>query len=170
MSRALKALLAVLLLVLFPIVAGSYIGQVIMLVGLYILMGMGLNLEVGLAGLPRSRVRRVLRSRRLYDGAPDRRQPARACRLHVAPEPLLLGRDADRRSRVRGRRRAVRHSRARRSRRLSRRRHDGPRRNRARHRAVGFGRAAARRRPGHPANPETRSAASSSPIRSISST
>src|SRR5208282_3260824 len=31
--------------------AGSYIGQVMMLVGLYILMGMGLNLEVGLAGL-----------------------------------------------------------------------------------------------------------------------
>jgi branched-chain amino acid transport system permease protein len=37
--------------VLFPILAGSYIGQVMMLVGLYILMGMGLNLEVGLAGL-----------------------------------------------------------------------------------------------------------------------
>jgi branched-chain amino acid transport system permease protein len=39
------------LLVAFPLVAGSYIGQVLMLVGLYILMGMGLNLEVGLAGL-----------------------------------------------------------------------------------------------------------------------
>ena len=39
------------LLVLLPVVAGSYIGQVMMLVGLYILMGMGLNLEVGLAGL-----------------------------------------------------------------------------------------------------------------------
>ncbi|HLJ22233.1 MAG TPA: branched-chain amino acid ABC transporter permease, partial [Stellaceae bacterium] len=37
--------------VLIPIVAGNYIGQVLMLVGLYILMGMGLNLEVGLAGL-----------------------------------------------------------------------------------------------------------------------
>jgi branched-chain amino acid transport system permease protein len=37
--------------VLFPILAGSYIGQVLMLVGLYTLMGMGLNLEVGLAGL-----------------------------------------------------------------------------------------------------------------------
>jgi branched-chain amino acid transport system permease protein len=43
--------LFILLLVLFPVVAGSYIGQVMMLVGLYILMGMGLNLEVGLAGL-----------------------------------------------------------------------------------------------------------------------
>ena len=39
------------MLVLLPAVAGSYIGQVLMLVGLYILMGMGLNLEVGLAGL-----------------------------------------------------------------------------------------------------------------------
>ncbi len=34
-----------------PALAGAYIGQVLMLVGLYILMGMGLNLEVGLAGL-----------------------------------------------------------------------------------------------------------------------
>jgi len=38
-------------LVLLPALAGSYVGQVLMLVGLYILMGMGLNLEVGLAGL-----------------------------------------------------------------------------------------------------------------------
>ncbi|WP_428490899.1 branched-chain amino acid ABC transporter permease [Rhodopila sp.] len=38
-------------LVLLPLAAGAYIGQVMMLVGLYILMGMGLNLEVGLAGL-----------------------------------------------------------------------------------------------------------------------
>src|SRR5579885_2235833 len=42
-----KAAIAIVL----PILAGSYIGQVLMLVGLYILMGMGLNLEVGLAGL-----------------------------------------------------------------------------------------------------------------------
>jgi len=38
-------------LAILPALAGSYIGQVLMLVGLYILMGMGLNLEVGLAGL-----------------------------------------------------------------------------------------------------------------------
>jgi branched-chain amino acid transport system permease protein len=38
-------------LIVLPLVAGAYIGQVMMLVGLYILMGMGLNLEVGLAGL-----------------------------------------------------------------------------------------------------------------------
>ena len=46
-----KAAIAIVLLILLPILAGSYIGQVLMLVGLYILMGMGLNLEVGLAGL-----------------------------------------------------------------------------------------------------------------------
>jgi branched-chain amino acid transport system permease protein len=50
-AKAARVFLFVLLLVLLPIVAGSYIGQVMMLVGLYILMGMGLNLEVGLAGL-----------------------------------------------------------------------------------------------------------------------
>jgi branched-chain amino acid transport system permease protein len=38
-------------LIVLPLIAGAYIGQVMMLVGLYILMGMGLNLEVGLAGL-----------------------------------------------------------------------------------------------------------------------
>jgi len=38
-------------LAVLPALAGSYIGQVLMLVGLYMLMGMGLNLEVGLAGL-----------------------------------------------------------------------------------------------------------------------
>ncbi len=39
------------LVLLFPMLGGSYAGQVMMLVGLYTLMGMGLNLEVGLAGL-----------------------------------------------------------------------------------------------------------------------
>jgi branched-chain amino acid transport system permease protein len=50
-ARAARSALFILLVVLFPVVAGSYIGQVMMLVGLYTLMGMGLNLEVGLAGL-----------------------------------------------------------------------------------------------------------------------
>ncbi|SEE48308.1 branched-chain amino acid transport system permease protein [Rhizobiales bacterium GAS191] len=50
-AKGARIVLFILLLVLFPVVAGSYIGQVMMLVGLYILMGMGLNLEVGLAGL-----------------------------------------------------------------------------------------------------------------------
>jgi len=50
-QRMLRAGLALVALALLPAVAGSYIGQVLMLVGLYILMGMGLNLEVGLAGL-----------------------------------------------------------------------------------------------------------------------
>ncbi len=50
-ARALQALGLVALLVLMPVLAGSYIGQVMLLVGLYMLMGTGLNLEVGLAGL-----------------------------------------------------------------------------------------------------------------------
>jgi branched-chain amino acid transport system permease protein len=50
-ERLVWAGLALLVLILLPALAGSYIGQVLMLVGLYILMGMGLNLEVGLAGL-----------------------------------------------------------------------------------------------------------------------
>jgi len=50
-AKTSKIILGLLLLVLFPLAAGSYIGQVMMLVGLYTLMGMGLNLEVGLAGL-----------------------------------------------------------------------------------------------------------------------
>ena len=50
-ERMVWAGLALLALVLLPAFAGSYVGQVLMLVGLYILMGMGLNLEVGLAGL-----------------------------------------------------------------------------------------------------------------------
>jgi branched-chain amino acid transport system permease protein len=50
-ERMIWAGFALLGLVLLPAVAGSYVGQVLMLVGLYILMGMGLNLEVGLAGL-----------------------------------------------------------------------------------------------------------------------
>jgi branched-chain amino acid transport system permease protein len=48
---AVKIVLGIALVLLFPMLAGSYIGQVMMLVGLYTLMGMGLNLEVGLAGL-----------------------------------------------------------------------------------------------------------------------
>ncbi|MGH7070986.1 MAG: branched-chain amino acid ABC transporter permease [Acetobacteraceae bacterium] len=49
--RFISAGVALLILVLLPVLAGAYIGEVLMLVGLYILMGMGLNLEVGLAGL-----------------------------------------------------------------------------------------------------------------------
>ena len=40
-----------LLLALFPMFAGNFIGQVLLVVGLFTLMGMGLNLEVGMAGL-----------------------------------------------------------------------------------------------------------------------
>jgi branched-chain amino acid transport system permease protein len=50
-QRLVRAAVALLLVAVLPALAGSYIGQVLMLVGLYILMGMGLNLEIGLAGL-----------------------------------------------------------------------------------------------------------------------
>jgi branched-chain amino acid transport system permease protein len=50
-QRMIRAGVALLVLAIMPVLAGAYIGQVLMLVGLYILMGMGLNLEVGLAGL-----------------------------------------------------------------------------------------------------------------------
>jgi branched-chain amino acid transport system permease protein len=50
-TRMMWAGISLLVLIVLPALAGSYIGQVLMLVGLYILMGMGLNLEVGLAGL-----------------------------------------------------------------------------------------------------------------------
>ncbi len=43
--------IALILFLLFPMAAGSFFGQVMMYVGLFILMGMGLNLELGLAGL-----------------------------------------------------------------------------------------------------------------------
>jgi branched-chain amino acid transport system permease protein len=49
--RTINMAILLAVLIVFPLVAGSYVGQVMMLVGLYILMGMGLNLEVGLAGL-----------------------------------------------------------------------------------------------------------------------
>jgi branched-chain amino acid transport system permease protein len=45
------AALGLLFLILLPLATGQFIGQVLMIVGLYILMGMGLNLEIGLAGL-----------------------------------------------------------------------------------------------------------------------
>ena len=46
-----KILIGLVLVIGFPAFAGNFIGQVLMLVGLYVLMGMGLNLELGLAGL-----------------------------------------------------------------------------------------------------------------------
>ncbi len=45
------AALGLLFLILLPLATGQFIGQVLMIVGLFILMGMGLNLEIGLAGL-----------------------------------------------------------------------------------------------------------------------
>ncbi len=43
--------LGVALVLVLPVVGGLFIAQVLVLVGLYVLMGLGLNLEVGFAGL-----------------------------------------------------------------------------------------------------------------------
>ena len=43
--------LAIIVLIIFPIISGNFIGQVFLTIGLFILMGMGLNLEIGVAGL-----------------------------------------------------------------------------------------------------------------------
>jgi len=49
--RGVALAVAFLLFALFPLYAGNFVGQVFLLVGLFMLMGMGLNIEVGLAGL-----------------------------------------------------------------------------------------------------------------------
>jgi branched-chain amino acid transport system permease protein len=43
--------LGLMLLLLLPQIVGSYISQILVLVGLFALMGLGLNIEIGLAGL-----------------------------------------------------------------------------------------------------------------------
>lgn len=50
-ARFAPAILLVVGLILVPLAGGPYVAQVFLLVGLYVLMGMGLNLELGLAGL-----------------------------------------------------------------------------------------------------------------------
>ena len=45
------AFLLLVVLIIFPLLAGNFIGQVFLTIGLFILMGMGLNLEIGIAGL-----------------------------------------------------------------------------------------------------------------------
>jgi branched-chain amino acid transport system permease protein len=42
---------AIIVAMLLPLYAGNFVGQVLLMIGLFILMGMGLNLEVGIAGL-----------------------------------------------------------------------------------------------------------------------
>ncbi|MDQ7800877.1 MAG: branched-chain amino acid ABC transporter permease [Armatimonadota bacterium] len=50
-QRVLWSFVGVLLLAALPIAGGPFVAQVLVIVGLYTLMGLGLNLEVGLAGL-----------------------------------------------------------------------------------------------------------------------
>lgn len=49
--RLLDVLVLLLAVLLTPLITNAFIAQVAMLVGLYVLMGMGLNVELGLAGL-----------------------------------------------------------------------------------------------------------------------
>lgn len=49
--RVVGVVLAVVAVLLLPLVAGPFLSQVLVIVGLYTLMGLGLNLEVGFAGL-----------------------------------------------------------------------------------------------------------------------
>jgi branched-chain amino acid transport system permease protein len=44
-------ILSLVVLGLFPLYGGNFVGQVFLMVGFFVLMGMGLNLEVGIAGL-----------------------------------------------------------------------------------------------------------------------
>ncbi len=50
-ARVVWIILGLLVLGLLPVAGGPFIAQVLVIVGLYMLMGLGLNLEVGLAGL-----------------------------------------------------------------------------------------------------------------------
>lgn len=50
-ARVLWSLVGIALLAALPVAGGLFVAQVLVIVGLYTLMGLGLNLEVGLAGL-----------------------------------------------------------------------------------------------------------------------
>ena len=84
-----------------------------MLVGLYILMGMGLNLEVGLAGLLDLGFVAFFAVGAYTTAILTADSPHALAVYTSLPEPLLLGGDADRGLCIRHRRRAVRHSGAR---------------------------------------------------------
>ena len=148
-ERMVRAGIALLVLALLPAVAGSYIGQVLMLVGLYILMGMGLNLEVGLAGLldlgfvAFFAVGAYTTALLTADASHALAHLSYWAAMPVAVflsiiVGVLFGLPGTRRAR-----------------RLSSRRDAGPGRDRACHRAIGFRLATARRRAGNPANPQT---------------
>ena len=51
MKGAIMIVLGIVVLIVFPLLAGNFVGQVFLTIGLFILMGMGLNLEIGIAGL-----------------------------------------------------------------------------------------------------------------------
>ena len=49
--RWVTIIISIIIMTLLPQAVGPYISQILVLVGLYVLMGMGLNIEIGLAGL-----------------------------------------------------------------------------------------------------------------------
>ena len=74
---------AFVLFALFPLYAGNFVGQVLLMVGLFMLMGMGLNLEVGIAGLLDLGFVAFYAVGRLCNGPPHRRQSASRWRSSV---------------------------------------------------------------------------------------
>ncbi len=84
-----------------PLLLGAVISEVLGTVMVFMLLGLGLNIVVGYAGLARPRVRRVLRVRRVRHGAAHRRDAEhhdRFGRAGVQHGPELLRRDPDRRA------------------------------------------------------------------------
>ena len=64
-------LLVLALVLLFPLAMGPFFAQVIAIVALFVLLGLGLNITLGLAGLLDLGLRRLLRRRRLYGRSTD---------------------------------------------------------------------------------------------------
>ena len=134
-----KILIGLVLIIGFPAFAGNFIGQVLMLVGLYVLMGMGPQPGAGARRAARSRLRRILRGRRVHH------RVAHVERGHRDRQHELLAGAADRGGAVGGHRGAVRDPGAQGARGLSRGGHPGSGRDRAGAGALRFRRPGARR-------------------------
>ena len=133
------ALLLFVVLIIFPLVSGNFIGQVLLFIGLFILMGMGLNLEIGLAGLLDLGFCRLLRGGCLYLRAADRGQPPRdRPAFRLVSDVQLVGGDGRRGGGLGRGRGAVRGAGAQGPRRLSRGCDPRPGRDRAGTGAFGF--------------------------------
>ncbi len=124
------------LLAVMPYLVGPVVSRILGTVGIFMLLGLGLNIVVGYAGLLRPGLRGVLRRGGLHDGGPDRRTAGDLRRLPapgVRREPLVLHRPAHRRGGRGPDRGPDRRAGPAAARRLPRDRHAGLRRDRARH-------------------------------------